>query len=231
MKSALVTTLSLALVLTACGGSDKPAEAPKAAPAPTSTPAPTPTPAATQTPAPAATPAPSTSTAPDKAALTEQAKAAVQKLGGTLKGELEAAMQTGGPIPALSICNLKAPEIAKAVSSESGMQVSRVSLKNRNPTMGQPTVWQAQVLGDFDARKAKGEAVDTLAYSEIVDNEFRFMKAIPTGAVCLTCHGTEVKPEVLTKIKELYPNDKAIGYKEGDIRGAFVVVKNLVAAQ
>jgi hypothetical protein len=55
------------------------------------------------------------------------------------------------------------------------------------------------------------------------------MKAIPTGAVCLTCHGTEVKPEVLTKIKELYPNDKATGYQEGDIRGAFVAVKNLAA--
>lgn len=222
MKAPLMT-LSLALVLTACGGNDKPApEAPK-----TSSSASTAAPV-TATPAPATTPTPP-STTPDKAALTDQAKNAVQKLGGTLKGELETAMKTGGAIPALGICNLKAPEIAKAVSAESGMQVSRVSLKNRNPVMGQANDWQIQVLNDFEARKAKGEAVDTLAYSEIVEDEYRFMKAIPTGAVCLTCHGTEVKPEVLTKIKELYPNDKATGYQEGDIRGAFVAVKNLAA--
>lgn len=227
MKAPLIT-LSLALVLTACGGSDKPAaDAPKTEATPTQAPAPAATPAPSATPE--AKPAPS-SAAPDKAALTEQAKNAAQKLGGTLKGELEAAIQAGGPIAALSICNLKAPEIAKAVSTESGMQVSRVSLKNRNPVMGQANEWQIQVLNDFEARKAKGETPDTLAYAEIVGNEYRFMKAIPTGAVCLTCHGTEVKPEVLTKIKELYPNDKAIGYKEGDIRGAFVVVKDLTAS-
>jgi hypothetical protein len=32
---------------------------------------------------------------------------------------------------------------------------------------------------------------------------------------------------VTAKLNELYPADKAIGYKEGDLRGAFVVVKNL----
>lgn len=222
MKAPLIT-LSLALFLTACGGSDKPAtDAPKTEATPTQAPAPSATPEAK--------PAPASSAAPDKAALTEQAKNAAQKLGGTLKGELEAAMKTGGPLAALSICNLKAPEIAKAVSTESGMQVSRISLKNRNPVMGQANEWQIQVLNDFEARKAKGEAADTLAYAEVVGNEYRFMKAIPTGAACLNCHGTEVKPEVLTRINELYPNDKATGYKEGDIRGAFVVVKDLTTS-
>jgi hypothetical protein len=53
------------------------------------------------------------------------------------------------------------------------------------------------------------------------------MKAIPTEAMCLTCHGTEISPAVLTRVNQLYPQDKAIGFKEGDLRGAFVVVKNL----
>ncbi|MBK8452386.1 MAG: DUF3365 domain-containing protein [Thiofilum sp.] len=228
MKAPLIT-LSLALVLTACGGSDKPAaDAPKTEATPTQAPAPAATPAPSATPE--AKPAPASSAAPDKAALTEQAKNAAQKLGGTLKGELEAAMQAGGPIAALSICNLKAPEIAKAVSTESGMQVSRVSLKNRNPVMGQANEWQVQVLNDFEARKAKGETPDTLAYADIVGNEYRFMKAIPTASVCLACHGSTIAPDVSAKISELYPNDKAIGYKEGDIRGAFVVVKDLTAS-
>ena len=66
-----------------------------------------------------------------------------------------------------------------------------------------------------------------MAYAEVVDKEFRFMKAIPPGAVCLKCHGTDLSPEVTAKMTELYPQDKATGYKEGDLRGAFVVVKQL----
>ena len=163
----------------------------------------------------------------DKAALVEQAKAAVQALGGALKAELEAAVKTGGPVAALSVCRIKAPELAKAISDEQGMAVKRVSLKNRNPVMGTANQWQTKVLNDFETRKAAGEDPANLAYAEVVDHEFRFMKAIPTAAVCLGCHGTNLSPALTAKLTELYPQDQAVGYKEGDLRGAFVVVKNL----
>ncbi len=163
----------------------------------------------------------------DQAALQEEAKSAVQALGGTLKGELETAMKAGGPVEAMSVCHTKAPEIANTVSEEKGLQVSRVSLKNRNPVMGKANEWQTAVLNDFEAKKAAGNDPDTLVHAEIVGDEFRFMKAIPTAAVCLSCHGTHLAPEVTAKLNELYPDDKATGYQEGDLRGAFVVVKSL----
>jgi hypothetical protein len=53
------------------------------------------------------------------------------------------------------------------------------------------------------------------------------MKAIPTGEVCLKCHGTQIAPEVSQVLASLYPEDRATGYKEGDIRGAFVVIRKL----
>lgn len=168
---------------------------------------------------------------PDKAALAEEAKTAIKMYGGSLKAELQTAMQTGGPINALAVCQTKAPEMAKTVSASQQLQVSRVSLRNRNPVMGVPSEWQAQVLNDFEARKVKGEALESLVYSELVESngkqEFRFMKAIPTEAICLTCHGSDISPAVMTRLTELYPQDKATGFKEGDLRGAFVVVKNL----
>ena len=211
-----VVMVSLAALLTACGEKVEktaaPAEAPKAAEQ-----------------AQQATPA-AQAVAPvvaDKAALAEEAKAAVQALGGTLKGELEAAMKAGGPVEAMGICHTKAPEMAKAVSAEKGLQVSRVSLKNRNPVMGAANEWQTAVLNDFEAKKAAGTDPATLVHAEVVGSEFRFMKAIPTAAVCLNCHGTNLSPAVTAKLSELYPNDNAVGYKEGDLRGAFVVVKNL----
>ena len=70
-----------------------------------------------------------------------------------------------------------------------------------------------------------------MEYSEIVkkgDGEyFRYMKAIPTGSVCLNCHGFNIKEPIKTKINELYKNDKAVNYKKGDIRGAFTLSKKL----
>ena len=43
--------------------------------------------------------------------------------------------------------------------------------------------------------------------------------------MCLQCHGQSIAPDVREKLSGLYPEDKATGYREGDIRGAFVVTR------
>ena len=53
---------------------------------------------------------------------------------------------------------------------------------------------------------------------------FRYMKAIPTASMCLKCHGAELAPEVSGALAELYPDDEAVGYSSGELRGAFSVV-------
>lgn len=160
----------------------------------------------------------------------EQARTAVQAFSTTLKAELVAGMQAGGPVAAIEVCHDKAPGIAEAVSLDQGMRLSRVSLKNRNPGNA-PNDWQAAVLVDFQERVDSGEDAAGLSWQETVETadgaEYRFMKAIPTGAVCLACHGTALAPEVAARIDDLYPEDKATGFSEGDLRGAFVVTKTL----
>lgn len=154
-------------------------------------------------------------------------RAAVQALVGQLKGELQAAMEQGGPINAIQICNTKAPAIADSLSKEKGMEIGRTSLKVRNPK-NEPDAWERSVLEKFEARKAAGEDPAKMEHFEVVEangkKNFRYMKAIPTAEKpCLACHGTELKPEVSTKLDELYPGDKARGFKAGDIRGAFTI--------
>lgn len=159
-----------------------------------------------------------------------QARAVIKSFAGTLKGELQAGIKAGGPVAALEVCNTKAPQIAAKVATEAGMQVSRVSLKNRNPDNA-PNVWQKTVLADFETRKAAGADPTTLEFSEIAEydgsKEFRFMKAIPTGGVCLACHGESLANDVQETITTLYPDDRATDFKLGDIRGSFVVIKTL----
>lgn len=208
MNKSLKPTLAL-LLAAAVSAACSPSEQPKQQ-------------AAAETKTEAATSAPAATTAVDEAALKEKAVASIKALGGNLKGELQTAMKAGGPMQALDVCHTRATEIADKVNAEQGATVSRTSLKVRNPNNA-PTEWQTAVLNDFETRKAAGEDPEKLAYAKVVDGEYRFMKAIPTAAVCTNCHGAELKPEVEAKILELYPDDKARGFKEGDLRGAFVV--------
>ena len=44
---------------------------------------------------------------------------------------------------------------------------------------------------------------------------------------CLKCHGETIEPETAAILDELYPEDKARGYKAGQVRGAFTLKKKL----
>ncbi len=160
----------------------------------------------------------------------EQSRAAVQQFFGQLKGELQAGMKAGGPVKAIEVCSEKAPAIARDVSKKQGLQIGRTSLKPRNAGNA-PDEWEKSVLEEFEQRKAKGEHPKQMEKYEVVESNgqqsFRYMKAIPTGELCLKCHGTDIDPAVSAKLNKLYPEDKAIGFKQGDIRGAFTIIKDL----
>jgi hypothetical protein len=163
-------------------------------------------------------------------ALAAEARAAIGKFAEKLKGELMGAMKVDGPLKAIEVCNISAPAIATD-GSTNGWTVGRTSLKARNPKNA-PDAWEEAALKAFDAAKAKGADPKTLEKAEVVEKDgvrtFRFMKAIPTAAEpCLACHGETIKEPVKAKLAELYPADKATGYKEGDIRGAFTLSKTL----
>jgi hypothetical protein len=159
-----------------------------------------------------------------------EARAAIAAFAGALQAELTSAMQAGGPLNAIEVCNERAPAIAANVSVEKGMNLSRVSLRNRNPDNA-PNDWQSAVLQEFETRQAAGEDLGGLVWQDVAESngqrEYRFMKAIPTAPLCLGCHGESLAPAVAEKITELYPDDKATGFREGDIRGAFVVTRTL----
>ncbi len=162
--------------------------------------------------------------------LTNETRGAMKALGSELKATLQAAMKSEGPLKAIAVCNVKAPELARKVSNEKGMEVGRTSLKTRNE-MNTPDPWELSVLNQFEHRKAEGEPVDRIEYSEITrqngNRVFRYMKAIPTDDVCLMCHGKQIAEPLSAELRKLYPNDRATGFSKGDIRGAFTVTKIL----
>jgi len=161
----------------------------------------------------------------DQATLTKEARQQVKAFGGNLKKTVKKGMQAGGPTEAIHLCNTKAPGIASA-HSQGAWDVGRTSLKLRNPD-NQPTQWEASVLQDFEKRLAAGESPKKMEASKVEDGKFHYMKAIPTGGLCLNCHGAKLAKPVQVRLSELYPNDKATGYQAGQIRGAFTLTKSL----
>jgi len=168
----------------------------------------------------------------DNTTRIEASRNAVKQLQGSLVTELQAAMKSGGPINAIEVCSKRASAIAADISRQHGWKVGRTSLKYRNP-MNAPDAWEARVLQDFERRKAAGEDPAKLEFHEVVQVDgkpaFRYMKAlpIPEGAPCLACHGQKLDPAVAAKIRKLYPQDKATGFKTGDLRGAVTITQPL----
>jgi len=159
--------------------------------------------------------------------IKQEAKAAIIKMGKTLKMHMKQNMKAGGPTQAATFCSDKARGIAKKVNAsyEKGVTVKRISLKQRNPA-DKPTADEAKVLQELHTAFEAKKAVPKMVVKEISKNHYKVYKPIFINkGVCLTCHGVgDVRNEEAYKlIKAKYPNDKAVGYKKGDLRGAFVV--------
>lgn len=153
----------------------------------------------------------------------------VKELGGAMMKEMKA----GGPEAAIAVCRDLAPAIANRHSLERGWKITRVGTRVRNPMLGTPDVWEAQVLQDFAERVTNGEKYDNMAHFEVVEEPsgryLRFAKAIGTASKCLVCHGekSQIPASVMKKITTLYPHDKAVGYKAGELRGVVSIKQPL----
>lgn len=162
-----------------------------------------------------------------------EARAAATTLPAKLLTALNGEIARVGPEGAIPVCKDLAPAMAKEIAASSGWRLKRVSLKPRNPQRATPDAWEKAALEEFERRAAAGELPATLEKGEAVDSAdgrvYRYAKALPTQALCLNCHGpqNELKPEVRAAIAAHYPNDRAVGYREGEIRGAIVATKPL----
>jgi hypothetical protein len=157
------------------------------------------------------------------------AAALIQQLGARLRATLE----EKGPQGAISVCKTIAPELAGQLSRDTGWRVARVSLRTRNPLLGAPDAWEQSVLMEFDRRAAAGEKPEALEAAEVVSEPegryFRYLKAIPAGPLCVTCHGPvgQLAPGIVETLAKEYPHDRATGYTAGQVRGGVTVKRRL----
>ncbi len=167
----------------------------------------------------------------DEARLLAEARQATQQLLQQIGGELKREYDLSGSMRSVVVCKYTAPEVSSNVSRKYGAEVKRVSLRVRNPSLGTPDPWEQKVLMEFERRLARGEKAEQIEYSETVKEPvgayFRYMKAIPTGELCLNCHGQKesLTAATLSQLANEYPHDGATGYSAGQIRGGVTFKK------
>lgn len=152
---------------------------------------------------------------PAARAAYERAQDARDAMFGRLLEALGSAMgePDGSPARAIAVCRELAPTIARSTSREHDLLIGRTSARLRNPA-SLPPPWAPPLAGDAPAEpRAFGHP----------DGSHAFLFPIRTLPTCLVCHGPleTIAPEVRAALVETYPEDRALGFAEGDLRGWF----------
>ncbi len=174
------------------------------------------------------------SLSPEIVAAQGKARQAINQFQSELKSQLIGAIDAVGPAGAIGVCRTVAPAIGDATSEHHGVVIGRTALKLRNPENA-PDDWEYEVLLDFERAMGSGADPVSLSASKVMHHDqghsLRYMTPIPTGGLCLTCHGDAIAPAISADLARLYPDDQATGFQLGELRGAFTVQVPLVEDQ
>ncbi|HEY5657127.1 MAG TPA: DUF3365 domain-containing protein, partial [Myxococcota bacterium] len=156
------------------------------------------------------------------AADPETARARAAAAVASLKRELGAALGAAlaeGPAAAIQTCRVEAPRIAAKLAVD-GVRLGRTSHRLRNPANA-PAPWMRPFLDEFRDAPPQPGAARTV---DLGASGTGYVEPIYLQPVCTTCHGSAVEPALLEQIRELYPDDQALGFEPGEFRGLFWAV-------
>ena len=133
------------------------------------------------------------------------------------------AIEEDGTVGAVEFCNIEAMKLTDSMSVKHNAIIKRVSDKTRNPK----NMANAKELGHIAAFKEQvkdGSDIDPIV--EDINGEVNFYYPITTNTMCLQCHGTpneQITAMTFNALNKLYPEDKATGYDEGQVRGIWSI--------
>jgi hypothetical protein len=140
---------------------------------------------------------------------------ATNALAAELMGELTAALDAGDASAAIGVCREKAPSVAANVSEMYGVEIGRTSYRLRNEANVAPS-WADPYVSDLVADPT---------YVGGPNGELGVLLPIRLRAECQMCHGPaeHIDEGIQAALAEHYPNDQAMGFADGDLRGWFWV--------
>ncbi|MCF8372220.1 MAG: DUF3365 domain-containing protein [Bacteroidales bacterium] len=145
---------------------------------------------------------------------------------GILGKNLMHAINSEGTEQAISFCSSRAIPLTDSMALSFDAKIKRVSDRNRNPNNKASTV-ELDYINNSKEAISKGQTIKPKLIT--TENGYIGYYPIMTNGLCLKCHGQlnkDIAADLYSKIKQLYPQDSAIGYKEGELRGIWVIEMN-----
>lgn len=152
-------------------------------------------------------------------------KESAMMLAKELGKNMKAHMKAGGPLDALNFCSNEAYDLTDAVNKKlkKGVSVKRISSQYRSEA-NKPSANEEKILNSLQSLQKSGVVLPPYLVEKVDDQTLKFYKPLVIDKpVCLKCHGVVKDPKLKNEIAQRYPNDKAMGYKINDLRGAIVV--------
>lgn len=149
-----------------------------------------------------------------EAAALAKGSQAVNQVSSTFSTRLHEAMASSGLDGAVQVCSEEAQGMTALAGASTGAKVGRVGTRLRNPNNTGPD-WVQAYLKSVEGKVA----ADAPGLSEVHGDTARVIKPIAVQSTCLSCHGSDIDPGVQAVLSERYPEDKATGYREGELRG------------
>lgn len=145
----------------------------------------------------------------------------------TLGKNLMGAIMENGTQHALEFCNVQAMPLTDSMSQVHNAKIQRVSdqPRNQNNAANHKELEQIEHYKSLIAEGKTGK--DIKPNVEINGDKVHFYYPIITNEMCLQCHGKkneQVKPETLALLSDLYPEDKATGYGDNEVRGVWSII-------
>lgn len=161
-----------------------------------------------------------------RAKIAKIGKAASSTLSNTLIGKMKKQMKTKDKIAMVNFCQEQAEEITKGVNEllPEGIKVRRSTKNYRNP-LNKPNDVDLLAIEHFENLVKENQSLKRVHKIIKTKTGCNYYRPIIVQQKCMTCHTSQDKmdPNIKAAIAKLFPNDKAHGYKKGDLRGVFVV--------
>jgi hypothetical protein len=159
--------------------------------------------------------------------LAKRGKSFALQTQATLGKNLVAAISTSGTAGAIWFCNTRAISLTDSSAQALKVGIKRVSDRPRNPHNAADSLQLAQ-LEAIRSDLAQGAK----EVHRLIENDGTVIGYYPiiTNGMCLQCHGgvgADIQPATLSALEALYPNDEAVGYAAGQLRGLWVVTMPL----
>ena len=137
------------------------------------------------------------------------------------KAKIQAVGSKDGLPAVVDFCNENANKLADSIGKAHKVAIKRTSNRFRNEK-NKPNADQQAVIDNYlRLQEDPNRQMEPIVMKD-GEGFVHFYAPIKLKKECLKCHGKpgdEIKEPILEKIKKYYPNDKATGFSEGELRG------------